>query len=135
MKEYEELLDRALSQIPKSTSGQSRFQIPKADVVAAGNRTTLRNFRGIASALNRSPDHLMKYLLKELGAAGEATGDQAVFQGRFSGSLIDDKISSYAKEFVLCRECGKPDTRLVKQGRIYILKCGACGARASVRGV
>jgi translation initiation factor 2 subunit 2 len=135
VKEYEELLDRAISQIPEGISEQSRFQIPEADVVAAGNRTTLRNFRGIASALNRSPDHLMKYLLKELGAAGEAVGDQAVFQGRFSKSLIGDKISSYVKEFVLCRECGKPDTQLMRQGRVYILKCGACGARASVRGV
>ena len=135
MVEYEELLDRALEQIPKAVFEKSRFQIPEADVVIVGNRTILRNFRSIASALNREPEHLIKYLLRELGAAGNLEGNQAVFQGKFVKSGVDDRIKRYVEEFVLCRECGKPDTRLIKRERIQMLKCEACGARASVRSV
>jgi translation initiation factor 2 subunit 2 len=36
---------------------------------------------------------------------------------------------------VLCRECGKPDTRLERVERVYVIRCEACGARASVRGL
>ncbi|KUO39645.1 MAG: translation initiation factor IF-2 subunit beta [Hadesarchaea archaeon DG-33-1] len=135
MAEYDKLLDRALEQIPKAVFEKSRFQIPEADVVIVGNRTILRNFRSIASALNREPEHLIKYLLRELGVAGNLEGNQAVFQGKFVRSAVDDRIKRYVEEFVLCRECGKPDTRIVKRERIQMLKCEACGARASVRSV
>lgn len=135
MAEYDKLLDRALEQIPKAVFEKSRFQIPEADVVIVGNRTILRNFRSIASALNREPEHLIKYLLRELGVAGNLEGNQAVFQGKFVRSAVDDRIKRYVEEFVLCRECGKPDTKIVKRERIQMLKCEACGARASVRSV
>lgn len=135
MELYEKLLDRALEQIPKTVFESSRFQIPEADVVIVGNRTTLRNFRSIASALNRDPDHLMKYLLRELGAAGNVEGNQAIFQGRFVKPAVDERIGRYTEEFVLCRECRKPDTKLIKRERVQMLQCEACGARASVRGV
>ena len=135
MAEYEKLLDRALEGVPKAVFEEARFQIPEADVVVVGNRTTLKNFRSIAGALNREPEHLMKYLLRELGAAGNIEGNQAIFQGRFVKSAVDDRIRRYVEEFVLCRECGKPDTKLVKHERIQMLKCEACGARASVRSV
>ena len=85
--------------------------------------------------MNRPLDHLMKYLLRELGAAGSVEGGQAVFQGKFLKATIDDRIKRYVEEFVLCKECGKPDTKIIKYERIYMLKCEACGARASVRSV
>lgn len=133
--DYERLLDRALEAIPKAVFERSRFEVPQADVATVGNRTLLRNFRSIASTLNRTPEHLMKYLLRELGAAGNIEGGQAIFQGRFLKATIDDRLKRYVEEFVLCRECGKPDTKIIKHERIYMLRCEACGARASVRSV
>ncbi|KUO41086.1 MAG: translation initiation factor IF-2 subunit beta [Candidatus Hadarchaeum yellowstonense] len=133
--EYEKLLDRAIEQIPKTVFESSRFQIPEADVSIVGNRTLLRNFKAIAAAFNREPEHLMKYLLRELGAAGDIQGTQAVFQGKFSPATVQERIQRYAEEFVLCKECGKPDTRLEKRERVYVLRCEACGARNPVRGV
>ncbi len=133
--DYERLLDRALEQVPKAVLESSRFQIPEAEVVIVGNRTILRNFRNLASALNREPEHLIKYLLRELGAAGNLEGNQAIFQGKFSGNAVNDRVKRYVEEFVICRECGKPDTRLERHGRGYMLQCEACGARASVRSV
>jgi len=133
--DYEKLLNRALEQIPKAVFESSRFQIPEAEVSIIGNRTIIRNFQGIASALNREPEHLLKYLLRELGAAGNLEGTQAVFQGKFLKNTVADRIRRYVEEFVLCRECGKPDTRLERRERVYMLRCEACGAIASVRSV
>ncbi len=133
--DYGKMLDSVLKQIPKAVFESSRFQIPEAEVSTIGNRTILRNFRSIASALNREPEHLIKYLLRELGAAGNLEGTQAVFQGKFFKNTVDDRVRRYADEFVLCRECGKPDTRLERHERVYVLRCEACGARASMRSV
>lgn len=133
--DYLQMLDKALGEIPKTVFEKSRFEVPEAEVTNVGNRTIIHNFKAIATALNRDPSHLMKYLLRELGVAGDAKGVQASFQGRFTKELIDERIRKYAKEFVLCRECGKPDTKIERVERAYVLRCEACGARASVRGV
>ena len=135
MEEYEKQLGRALEQIPKAVFEKGRFQIPEAEVVISGNRTMLRNFKAIASALNRDQEHMIKYLLRELGAAGNIDGHQAVFQGKFTKAAVDERIKRYVDEFVLCRECGGPDTKLVRQERVYMLKCEGCGARVAVRSV
>ncbi|MFW6225798.1 MAG: translation initiation factor IF-2 subunit beta, partial [bacterium] len=39
----------------------------------------------------------------------------------------------YAEEFVLCPECGKPDTELIKEEGITKLHCLACGAKHPVQ--
>jgi len=133
--DYEKLLDRALERVPKAASREGRFKIPEPDVEVAGNRTTLRNLKEIADALNRDPNHLMKYLLREVGTAGNLEGTRGVFQGKFGGGTLQDRVNRYIEEFVFCPECRKPDTKIIKRGRVYMLKCEACGARASVKGV
>jgi len=34
---------------------------------------------------------------------------------------------------VICSECGKPDTRLVKDDRVLMLRCDACGGHRPVK--
>jgi len=46
---------------------------------------------------------------------------------------IKFSINQNSKEFVVCKECGKPDTELIKQGRITLIKCLACGAKHPLR--
>ncbi len=135
MDKYQEWLEKALQNLPRVESDRERLKIPEPEVVTAGTRTVLKNLKAIASVLNREPEHLMKYLLRELGAAGSSDGSQALFQGKFTSSVVKGRIERYVEEFVKCRSCNRPDTRLVKQGRIYIMRCEACGARTSVRNI
>ena len=132
---YEEMLDRAISKLPEKVFEQSRFEIPKSDSFTMGNRTIVKNFQEIAQRMNRDPNHLMKYLSGELATSGNFESRGAVFQGRFSNHQINEKIERYASTYVLCHECGKPDTKLLKEGRIVFLQCEACGARHSVRSI
>jgi translation initiation factor 2 subunit 2 len=132
---YEDMLDRALSQLPEKVFEKSRFEIPKSDSFTMGNRTIIRNFQEIAQNMNRDPNHLMKFLSGELATSGNFESRGAVFQGRFSQYQINEKLEKFATTYVLCHECGKPDTKLVKEGRITFLQCEACGARHSVRSI
>ena len=132
-KDYEDMLDDAMEDIPDTTRQKSRFEIPDVDVDISGNRTTLKNLKSIANDLGRDPDHLMKYLLTELGTAGNREESRGVFQGKFKKHEVQERIDDYTEEYVLCSECKRPDTKLVKEDRVQMLECEACGARSSVR--
>lgn len=70
MYDYEELLNRAMSKMPDTETTDARFVIPEPKLFSEGKTTILDNFGNIADTLNRDPDHLMKYLTRELGTAG-----------------------------------------------------------------
>ncbi|WMW24104.1 translation initiation factor IF-2 subunit beta [Methanolobus sediminis] len=133
MEDYEALLDRAIANLPDMETTDARFVIPEPKIMVEGKTTILDNFNNIADVLNREPDHLMKYLTREMGTAGKIEGLRAVFQGRFSKDQIQSNIEAYVEEFVMCSECGRPDTQLTKMDRVMVLKCAACGAHRPVK--
>lgn len=137
MKEtYETLLDEAYKKIKKvnlDTFG-NRFEIPKIEGHFEGRKTILTNFFQIASYLRRNPEHFQKFMLKELAASGQKEGDRLVLNIKVPSAKINQKIEQYAKEFVLCKECKKPDTELIKEpdSRVTFIHCLACGAKHPV---
>ena len=126
------MLERGLKKVPKETGSGERFEMPRAQVLISGSRTSILNFGEIASTLRRDPKHIMKFLLKELATKGEIEGAKANFQGVFSDYVIKTKLESYVKVYVLCPECGKPDTKIIREDRQFFVKCEACGARHPV---
>lgn len=130
---YEEMLNEAYKKIKPVESKIERFEIPKAEGMIEGNRTIITNFKQICDYLRRKCEHLAKFLQRELAAPGTIEGDRLVLVKKVPSSRINEKIKEYVEEFVLCRECKKPDTELVKQGEFLFLHCLACGAKHSVR--
>jgi len=131
---YEELLEEAYKKIKKIDVSSERFEIPKIEGHFEGKKTILTNFFQIATHLRRNPEHFQKFMFKELAASGHRDGDRLILNMKVSSTKINSKIEEYAKEFVLCKECGKPDTELKKEGRLTFIHCLACGAKHSVRG-
>ncbi|MCD6443606.1 translation initiation factor IF-2 subunit beta [Candidatus Bathyarchaeota archaeon] len=129
---YEEMLRRALTLLPKKPVKSERFMIPSADTVIVGNRTIIRNFKTIASTLNRKPEHLLRFLCKEAGSAGSLRDDMAEIHGKFSRSQVNRFIRRYVQSYVICPVCKRPDTHLEKHERILYIVCDACGARSPV---
>ena len=131
---YEELLERAYRQIPETKTSSERFEIPKVLGHIQGNRTIVSNFLQIASTLRRDVEHLLKYVLKELATPGEIKKSGALILGtKVPASRINEKIRQYANEFVLCFECGKPDTSIIKEEGLTYMKCTACGVKNIVK--
>jgi len=90
------------------------------------------NFSDVVDRLNRDPHHVLKYLAKEMATAGSYESGRGYFQGRFSRETINRLISVYSNRFVICPVCHRPDTRVVREGRLSFLVCEACGARSSI---
>jgi translation initiation factor 2 subunit 2 len=129
---YIKNLDRAFSIIPKVQDTGERFVVPEPKLFTEGKTTVFENFATISDKLNRESGHVLKFLLRELGTAGKMEGNRAVFNGRFGIGVVSAIIDGYVQEYILCSECGRPDTHLIKEDRILTLNCDACGAHRPV---
>ena len=131
-KDYKAMLDRAYKELPTLTSYVDRFAVPRANIALQGRKTVIINFIEIADQLRREPDHLLKYLTGEMATLANFDGNRALFQGKHNAESIRGLIEAYAKKYVICPVCGRPDTQLIKEKRLWFLQCEACGARSSI---
>ncbi len=132
--DYDDLLNRGKSELPGNIVSRSRFEVPSAKVTHEGKKSIVTNLGDICSRLDRDPDAVAKYLLRELGTAGSRSEGRLFLNGTFSADDIDVVIKKYVETFVMCRECHLPDTRLQKEGRRTFIRCEACGARYETKG-
>ncbi len=131
--DYDTLLNKAYEELPEDHATVERFEIPKVKGHIQGNKTIITNFHQIAQFLSRTPEHLLKYVQKELATPGTLAKNGLIFGTKIPASRINEKVEKYVEEYVLCSECRKPDTKLVKEDKYLFKKCMACGARQSAR--
>lgn len=128
---YESLLDQAYEKIePVEECG--RFEILKVKGHHEGTKTVITNFGQVVNCIRRTPEHLMKFLNKELASSSEINGERLILSRKLSSKDINDKIEKYVKKFVLCPKCKKPDTELGDVGGKVYLNCLACGEKYEV---
>jgi translation initiation factor 2 subunit 2 len=131
--DYEELLKRARSQFPEVAVKSERLEIPRLHYARIGMRTVIYNFKEVADALDRDPQHLLKFLTGEMATAATVQGSRVIFQGKFSEDTFGRLIQRYLEGYVVCPVCKRPDTKLVKEKRLSFLVCQACGAKSSIK--
>jgi len=129
---YEDMLQRGKKALPEIATATERFVVPKVSGHLEGNKTVISNFFQIASTLRRTPEHLLKYISRETAAKGEFKKQLLIFNTKIQSSKINEKLEQYVDEFVICKECGKPDTKIYKEGIVTFIKCQACGAKHSI---
>lgn len=130
--DYKDMLKKAMEEVSERVVTKKRFEIPQAQIEVQGAKTLIKNFKEVSTTLRRSRQHLGTFLLKQLATAGSVQDSGLVLQGVVDGERIQKKIEEYAKEYVYCGKCGKPDTKLVKEGGETFLRCEACGSRYPV---
>ena len=126
--EYEEILDRGLEAVPDLAEAEARLTTPDPVVQPDGAFTRVTNLDAIADALARDPEHLHRSIQRELGTSGQYKDGVGRYNGSFTVTDFDAAIDGFVEEYVLCSECGLPDTRLTMEGGNQMLRCEACGA-------
>lgn len=133
MESYEQLLQRARKNLPEQATEGPRFEIPKFDSFIQGTQTIIKNFTEVAKTLGRDPQHLLKFLQAETGTKGVLDESRLILKVQKKQELLNEKLGIYFREFVVCRECKKPDTEIRKVEGVDQLKCKACGAKYTLR--
>jgi translation initiation factor 2 subunit 2 len=133
---YEEMLESAYEEVEVSeevgATGCGRFEIMKVKGHHEGVRTIISNFLQVATCLRRKPEHLLKFLRKEMGIQGEIKGERLIVSRKISSKDVNAKVEKYAKIYVVCRKCGKPDSELDEEGGKAFVRCLACGEKHEV---
>ena len=131
--DYRDMLERAYSELPQQVDTYERFTVPRPDVRQVGRRRTIiMNFKEIADELRRDPEHILKFLSGEMATLANFDGTRAVFQGRFNYDTVRNLLEIYTEKYVVCPVCKRPDTRIVRERRLWFLQCEACGAKSSI---
>jgi len=133
--QYEKMLERALSSLPKKTVSKERFELPKLESFVQGNKTIVKNFSSALKLIKREEKHVIKFLAKETATGANLEEGRLVLNGKFSEQQVNELFNSYAGKFVFCRECKKPDTHFAEKQGVRMLKCEACGALSPTKGL
>ncbi len=134
-KKYEEMLEKAYATIPKEALEHSRFEIPRVDSNIQGKKTFVKGITGILKEMRRDKKHFLKYITKETATSVTESGQNIIINGKFGAIQLNKIVENYFKQFVICPECGKPDTKIISQHGTKLMKCEACGAMNPVRGL
>ncbi|KAI3856777.1 hypothetical protein MKX03_022391 [Papaver bracteatum] len=107
--EYEELLDGAVNAVGESIQelvGDLRKRaFTPARTSQRGregmNKTAVVNFMDICVKMHKEPEHVMRFLLTEMGTTGYLDGQQRlVVKGRFDSSNFEGILKKYINDYV-----------------------------------
>ncbi|WP_313695676.1 translation initiation factor IF-2 subunit beta [Halorarum halobium] len=130
---YDDMLDRAVEESPDAEGTDSRFDVPEPVVRVDGSVTVVDNLGEIADTLDRDPGHVLQFLQSAVGTAGSVDDrGRGRLTGEFKRGRISTALREYADTYVVCPDCGLPDTDLLTEGDATRLKCAACGAVTTV---
>ncbi|KAL2316805.1 hypothetical protein Fmac_030681 [Flemingia macrophylla] len=99
--EFEELLGRVFNMLrennPELAGGRPRTVFRTPQVLREGTKKTVFvNFMDLCKTMHRQPDHVMAFLLAELGTSGSLDGQQRlVVKGRFAPKFFESILRGY----------------------------------------
>lgn len=125
---YEKMLERARSNVPEDIGEEQTFEPPKARGREEASTTIIENWNEILRAVNDQEKPLLRFLSHEIGTQGTIEGTRAEFKGNHSFRKINSLLEEFFTTYIICSECGRPDTQLKKEKHHLLKKCTACGA-------
>lgn len=129
----DQLLDRAYTDLEAKRTMTSKLSIPPPEVGCVNKRTIVGNFSTICGKINRSEVDVQTFFNDELSCKSsiDAKGE-LILGGIFRQKGIENIISSYIKQYVMCKECKSMNTEHIKEDRILFMKCNTCLAKKAI---
>jgi len=132
---YEFLAHRIFGLIHKDGEQEPvKYTMKPPVVYREGTKKTIWvNFPEICKIMNRPPEHVLSFLLAEVGTTGSIDGNSRfVIKGRFQPKHIENILRRYIAEYVKCHTCKTPETHLKRENRLMFMVCDKCGSSRTV---
>jgi translation initiation factor 5 len=115
-----------------------RYKMPavfgKIEGSGNGIKTAIPNISDVAQSLHRNPGEVSKFFGTELGAQSRYSSDtdRAIVNGAHTDGVLQELIHRYVEKFVLCPNCGLPESEYKIKNDLIFHRCKACGAQEMV---
>jgi translation initiation factor 5 len=110
-----------------------RYKMPhlviKHEGKNTGIKTILSNLEEVSRSLNRSPDHILKFISYELSLQTKLEKQKYIINGKHDQLKIQNIIYDFIDKFVLCYHCENPETFFVLEDTL-MMECLACGCKS-----
>ncbi|GKB55047.1 eukaryotic translation initiation factor 2 subunit beta [Tanacetum coccineum] len=115
---------------PELAGDRRRTVIRPPQVIREGTKKSVFiNFMDLCPTMRRQPDHVMTFLLAEMGINGSLDGQQRlVVKDRFATKNFEGILRRYINEYVIRNGCRSRDTILSKENHLFFLRCEQCGS-------
>ena len=129
---FEEMLIQVYEELD-STKIEHKLVVPKPDVEVTTTNTFWKNAKPIMKILKRPPDHIISFMVKELGQEMNwkcsNKNEGMVIKNKVGVKKISSAITKYINTYVSCNSCSSTNTRfkVEKSIRSYRLTCKNCG--------
>ncbi|KAH8196354.1 hypothetical protein TruAng_009466 [Truncatella angustata] len=113
-----------------------RYKMPRLQVKVEGKgngiKTVIVNLSTVAQSLARPGGHVIKWFGLDLGAQTnmDPPDDRWIVNGAHDGETLQKSLFVFIEKYVLCDDCGNPETDLSIKDEIVRKDCKACGARS-----
>lgn len=106
-----------------------RIQV-KVEGKGNGIKTVVVNLSNVALSLARPGSHVIKWFGLDLGAQTniDPPDDRWIINGSHDAAVLQKSLYIFIEKFVLCDDCGNPETELVIKDDVIRKDCKACGA-------
>lgn len=133
--DFNVMVDKAYEQLDKeNTNITNNIILPKIESEISTTRLYWKNIMKYLEIINRSSDHFMIFLKNELcnkeinWYSGNKNDGLIIHGKRQKNSDILELIKKYINMYVICTDCNKIKTELIKiTSKRYEFKCLVCG--------
>ncbi len=101
-----------------------------------GQKTVILNLKDVSDSLDRPLEILVKYFGIELCSQSrhESESDRVVINGNHTPAQLQTVVNTFIDMYVLCPNCGLPETVMTLKKEVVGHKCKSCGAKEAVPG-
>lgn len=99
-----------------------------------GQKTVLLNLKDVSDALDIPIELVIRYFGIELSAQcrQESESSRVIINGTFTNEQLQSTLNNFIDVFILCPNCGLPETNLcINKGKVRH-KCKSCGAKEEI---
>lgn len=113
-----------------------RYKMPRLQVKVEGKgngiKTVVVNLSAVAQSLARPGGQVVKWFGLDLGAQTnmDPPDDRWIINGAHDGETLQRSLFIFIEKYVLCDDCGNPETDFVIKDEVVRKDCKACGARS-----
>lgn len=102
-----------------------RYKMPALQIKQQTNCVIIENLAQVSTSLKRNQKMILKFFGIRLGT--QVSDSKSSINGTFKAHELQEALQEFIQTYVLCPDCGNPETEFYLKKKTYKRTCKACG--------